>query len=167
MLAHSNDKEGELIFSYAVDEENSCVTGILVDGDGYWYQAYTYDAFDASGRPTGVEHTVVEKRDVMNTLKWRDEIPYMGVSTSRNALSWNQPGSFLLVFQVTISGKSYPGLALYSCENGLFWRKLVNRPDWNFSRAGAEVVGRMAYLGLNNNADPRQTDVVAVPLDRQ
>jgi len=105
VLAHSNDKEGELIFSYAVDEANSFVAGVLVDGDGYWYQAYTYDAYDASGRPTGSERTVVEKRDLKNTQIWRDEIPYMGVATGRNALSWNQPGTFLLVFQITISGK--------------------------------------------------------------
>jgi hypothetical protein len=72
-----------------------------------------------------------------------------------------------LVFQITVSGKSYPGMALYSCEAGRFWLKLVDRPGWNFSRAGAEVVGRMAYLGLNNNANHRQTDIVAVPLDRQ
>jgi serine/threonine protein kinase len=166
VLRHRDDT-GELLSTYVLEEANSLVAGVLADGNGCWYQAYSYDVNRPSGDPTGTERTVVEKRDSRNQLLWRDEFPWPGVAVSRNALSWGVYGSFLLVFQVTVEGQSYPGLALYSCDRGRVWLKLVDRPGWNFSRAGAEVVARTAYLGLNNGACPMETDVVAVPLDRQ
>ena len=99
---------------------NSFVGGVLADGDSYWYHAYSYNAYDETGTPTGVERTVVEKRDLEGNLIWRDEIPYTGIVITRNALSWNHYGSFLLTFQINVAGKSYPGMAIYSCEGGRF-----------------------------------------------
>ena len=58
----------------------------------------------------------------------------------------------LLVFQITVAGESYPGLASIDREGALLWFKIVDRPGWNVTRAGAEVAGRTVFLGLSTTS---------------
>jgi serine/threonine protein kinase len=164
VIAHRADN-GEVRSSFMVDEPSSFVAGVLTDEENCFYFAYSYNAIKGSGVPTGTERTVVEKRDLAGYVLWRREILYTGIVIGRNALRWASDGSLLLVFQITVAGNSYPGLASFSRGGERRWLKIVDRPGWNACRAGAEVAGTTAFLGLTSVSEPGRTEVVAIPLD--
>ena len=166
VISHRGDN-GEVRSSVTVDEPSSFVGGVLADDENCCYYAYSYNALEGSGTPTGTERTVVVKRALKGNVLWRHEIPYIGILVSRNALCWQSDGSLLLVFQITVAGESYPGLASFSRKGDRLWLKIVDRLGWDVTRTGAEVSGTTAFLGLNCTSNPTRTDVVAVPIENR
>jgi hypothetical protein len=166
VISHYADS-GKMHHTFLVKEPSSFVGGVLTDDDNCFYFAYSHHATAGSGTYTGIEQTVVEKRDWSTLFQWKYEIPYSGVVIGRRALKWLAHGSILLVFQATVAGKSYPGLANINREGEQLWLKIVDRPGWNVTRAGAEVAGRTVFLGLSTASQGRWlTEIVAVWLDQ-
>ena len=155
VISHCGDN-GEVRSSVMVDEPSSFVAGVLADDENSCYYAYSYNAIEGSGMPTGAERTVVIKRAMKGNVLWRHEIPCTGTLVSRNALRWQPDCSLLLVFQITVVGESYPGLASFSRQGDLLWLKIVDRPGWDVTRTGAEVADTTAFLGLNSTSNPRR-----------
>ena len=160
---------GKMHHTFLVEEPSSFVGGVLTDDDSCFYFAYSHHAIKGSGVPAGNEQTVVQKRDWKTSHLWTCKIPYSGVVIGRRALKWLTDGSILLVFQATVAGESYPGLANINRQGELLWLKIVDRPGWDVTRAGAEVAGRTVFLGLSKPSKQTTwlTEIVAVPLDSQ
>ena len=154
VISHRGN-DGEERYRFAVDEPSSLVGGVLADEENCIYLAYSYNAARGTGVPTGRERTVVAKCGLNGNVLWKRDIPYVGILVSRHALRWNADESLLVVFQITVDGESYPALASFSRQGERLWLKIVDRPDWNVTRAGVEVAGTTAFLGLNSTKRSR------------
>jgi predicted MPP superfamily phosphohydrolase len=158
LIGH-NASNGAEFLNYTVNETNSIIWGITIDSSDYIYIAYCYGY-----TPSGQERTVVQKlKRVGSTANvvWEHRFEDIGMYLGGDAIVKHTENSFYVAFNLRHGGTTLPGIAEFDLNGNLLWKDTLDRPGWNLA-SGIDVKGDYIYVGLTNNADGSQTQVLCL-----
>jgi 3',5'-cyclic AMP phosphodiesterase CpdA len=158
LIGH-NASNGAEFLNYTVNETNSQIFGITIDSDDYIYIAYCY-GYTTSGQ----ERTVVQKlKRVGSTANvvWEHRFEDIGMYLGGDAIVKHTGNSFYVAFNLRQGGTTVPGIAEFDLDGNLLLKDTIDRPGWNLA-SGIDVKGDYIYVGLTNNADGSQTQVLCL-----
>jgi len=158
LIGH-NASDGAEFLNYTVNETNSRISGITIDSSDYIYIAYCYGY-----TPSGQERTVVQKLECngsnVNVL-WEYLFEDIGMYLGRDTIVKHTENSFYMAFNLRQDDTTVPGIAEFDLNGNLLWKDTIDRPGWTLSSIDAK--NNYIYVGLTNNADSSQTQVLCVP----
>jgi len=158
LIGHSASNGAEFL-NYTVNETNSIIWGITIDSDDYMYIAYCYGY-----TPSGQERTVVQKLERVGStanVVWEHRFEDIGMYLGGDAIVKHTENSFYVAFNLRQGGTTVPGIAEFDLNGNLLWKDTIDRPGWNLA-SGIDVKGDYIYVGLTNNANGSQTQVLCL-----
>jgi len=178
LIGHSA-ADGAEIVNLALPMSNSQIGGVLVDENDHVWIAYSYDIFLPDGSLSGESRTVIQELELDPTspdgatIVREFEFDTKGTWVVRDGLIPYTEDAFLLAYQGTFDGVTYPGIAAFSYGGELLWNRVIDQADWGWGwgpasprlkGTGVDVAGDVAFVALTNFADQSQSQVVAVKL---
>jgi serine/threonine protein kinase len=150
--------DGAEFCNYIVVELNSCISGITIDSNDYIYIAYCYDY-----STPGQDRTVVQKLECNGStanVVWEYRLEDIGMYLGRDTIVKHTGNSFYVAFNLRQGETTVPGIAEFDLNGNLLWKETIDKPGWNLSSIDAK--DNYIYVGLTNNADGSQTQVLCV-----